>query len=76
MRWGWLSVGAMTCLVTVKYAEDKTVVCSWGIWPSKEVRDAGMQKVMDDARMSNENNPMPFDGKRLIYGGFQKILYF
>ena len=29
-----------------------------------------MQKVMDDPRMQPDENPMPFDGKRLVYGGF------
>ena len=60
--------------MAVKCKEDETVVFSWITWPSKEVRDVGMQKVMEDERMSDENNPMPFDGKRLIYGGFQTIL--
>lgn len=60
--------------MAVKCAEDETVVFSWITWPSKEARDAGMQKVMEDERMNDENNPMPFDGKRLIYGGFQIIL--
>ena len=60
--------------MAVKCAEDETVVCSWITWPSKEVHDEGMKKVMEDKRMSDENNPMPFDGKRLIYGGFQMIL--
>ena len=54
--------------------EDETVCFSWVEWPSKEVRDVGMQKVYADERMRPENNPMPFDGKRLIYGGFEKLL--
>ncbi len=54
--------------------EGESIVFSWVTWPSKEVRDAGMQKLMQDERMNPANNPMPFDGKRLIYGGFQKIL--
>ena len=33
-----------------------------------------MEKVFEDDRMNNENNPMPFDGSRLIYGGFQMIV--
>jgi uncharacterized protein YbaA (DUF1428 family) len=43
-------------------------------WPSKAVRDAAWEKVMADPRMSAETNPMPFDGKRMIYGGFQIIM--
>lgn len=52
----------------------ETVVFSWIVWPSKEARDKGMEMVFSDERMSEENNPMPFDGKRLIYGGFQMVL--
>jgi uncharacterized protein YbaA (DUF1428 family) len=60
--------------LAVQCKPDETVVFSWITWPSKEVRNDGMQKVMEDERMSDESNPMPFDGKRLIYGGFQIIL--
>ena len=52
---------------------DETVVFSWIAWPSKAARDAGWAKLMADPRMSPETNPMPFDGKRLIYGGFEVI---
>jgi uncharacterized protein YbaA (DUF1428 family) len=50
------------------------VVFSWIQWPSKAVRDSAWEKVMADPRMNPENNPMPFDGKRMIYGGFSVIL--
>ncbi len=53
--------------------EDETVVCSWVKWPSKTVRDKGWQDIMEDPRMKPDVNPMPFDGKRLIYGGFEQI---
>ena len=53
---------------------DETVVFSWIVWPSKAVRDAGMQKVMDDPRMNPEINPMPFDGERVIFGGFETLV--
>lgn len=58
----------------VQAREDETVVFSWIEWPDKATRDAGMQKMMDDPRMDPANNPMPFDGKRMIYGGFAPIL--
>ena len=58
--------------MAVKCQDDETVVFSWIIWPSKAIRDVGMQKVMDDPRLMEAD--MPFDGKRLIYGGFQKIV--
>ncbi len=53
---------------------EETVVFSWIIWPSKAVRDAGMEKVMSDPRLACEANPMPFDGKRMIFGGFDMIV--
>ncbi len=60
--------------MAVKRKDDETVVFSWIVWPSKSVRDAGMKKVMDDPRMQPQNNPMPFDGQRLVYGGFQVVV--
>ncbi|MBZ8133473.1 DUF1428 domain-containing protein [Afifella sp. IM 167] len=52
---------------------DETVIFSWVTWPSKEVRDAAWEKIMTDPRMKAENNPMPFDGSRMIFGGFEVI---
>jgi uncharacterized protein YbaA (DUF1428 family) len=64
--------GEVTSLpMAVKCGEDETVVFSSVVWPSKEVRDAGWAAMMEDPRMHPDNNPMPFDGKRLIYGGFE-----
>ncbi|MDF2463341.1 MAG: signal recognition particle [Ramlibacter sp.] len=60
--------------MAVQRKADETVVFSWITWPSKAVRDAGMKKVMEDPRFNPEANPMPFDGKRMIYGGFEMIL--
>ena len=60
--------------LAVKAKENETVVFSIAFWPSKEVRDTAWQKVMQDPRMNNSENPMPFDGTRLIYGGFAPIL--
>ncbi len=51
--------------------EDEVVVFSWIQWPSKEVRDEGIKKMMADERMKTME--MPFDGKRMIYGGFSTI---
>jgi uncharacterized protein YbaA (DUF1428 family) len=59
--------------MAVKKTENEVVVFSWITWASKEARDEGMKKVMEDPRMSGETNPMPFDGKRIIFGGFQVI---
>ena len=60
--------------MAVKLQKDETVVFSWITWPSRQVRDAGMKKVMADPRLQPEANPMPFDGKRVIYGGFEMIV--
>lgn len=60
--------------MAVKRAPEETVVFSWILWPSKEVRDAGRAKVMTDERMSQDMSAMPFDGKRMIYGGLASIL--
>jgi len=55
----------------VDCGEDETVVFSWMVWPSKEAADAGMQKAMQDDRMSAD---MPFDAKRMIFGGFEMVV--
>jgi len=60
--------------MAVKRQEDETVVFSWVAWPSRQVRDAGMKKVMADPRVQPDVNPMPFDAKRLIYGGFEVLV--
>ena len=60
--------------MAVQRKDDETVIFSWVIWPSKAVRDAGWAKVMADPRMQADKNPMPFDGKRMIYGGFEMII--
>ena len=57
----------------VKAEAGETVVFSWIEWPSKEVRDAGNQKMKDDPRMKMPDG-MPFDGKRMIFGGFEILL--
>ena len=60
--------------MAVKCEPSETVVFSWITWPSRAVRDEGWKKIMADPRMAPGVNPMPFDGKRLIYGGFQVLL--
>ncbi len=60
--------------MAVKCQPDETVVCSFITWPSREVRNQGMEAMMADERMNPEKNPWPFDGARLIYGGFEVIL--
>jgi uncharacterized protein YbaA (DUF1428 family) len=58
----------------VKATADETVVYSWVEWPSKQARDEGWKKIMSDQRMQPGQDPRPFDGKRMIYGGFAPIL--
>ena len=60
--------------MAVKREASETVVFSWITWPSRAVRDAGWAKVMADPRMKHSESTMPFDGKRLIYGGFQMVV--
>jgi uncharacterized protein YbaA (DUF1428 family) len=60
--------------MAVKRKSDETVVFSWIIWPSREMRDKGMKALMSDPRMQPDKNPMPFDGKRMIFGGFVPIV--
>ncbi len=57
--------------MAVKCQPDETVVFSWISWPSKEARNRGMKLAMDDPRLHPDTNPMPFDGMRMIYGGFE-----
>jgi len=56
----------------VKAEEGENVVFSWVIWPSKEVRDAGQKAMMEDPDMKVPDE-MPFDGKRMIFGGFMPV---
>lgn len=62
----------------VACADDEAVVFSWIEWPDKETRQqcmAGIEETMKtDPRMDPERNPMPFDGARMIYGGFQPVV--
>jgi len=60
--------------MAVKRKDDETVVFSWVVWPSRQVRDEGMAAVMAVPRVQPDMNPMPFDGKRMIYGGFEVIV--
>lgn len=63
--------GKLTSLpLAVALKDGETVAAGWIVWPSKEVRDAGWAKMMsEDADMQ-----MPFDGKRMIFGGFSELM--
>ena len=58
----------------VKAKDDEIVVFSWIEYPSKEVRDAANKRMMEDPRMKEMGDDMPFDGKRMIFGGFAPVL--
>ena len=60
--------------MAVQAKDDEAILFSWIEWPSKDVRDAGWGKAMADPRLQADANPMPFDGKRMIYGGFASLL--
>ena len=58
----------------VKAENGEIVVFSWIEYPTKEIRDVAMAKMMSDPRMKDMGEKMPFDGKRMIFGGFMPIL--
>ena len=60
--------------MAVKCTESETVVFSWVTWPSREARDAGHAKVFADPRLEKMMDSMPFDGQRMIFGGFEVML--
>lgn len=60
--------------LAVKLEPNETVVFSWIIWPTRAARDQGMEKSMADPRMQPNPDTMPFDGKRMIFGGFQAFI--
>ncbi len=84
-EWGALSVveawgedvpdGQLTSFpMAVKKADDETVVFAWIVWPSREVCDAAHRKMETDDRMPKDMSAMPFDTKRMIFGGFVPIV--
>lgn len=60
--------------MAVKCQPVEVMVFSWVRWPLRAVRDAGMEKAMADPRLQPLHDAMPFDGKRMIFGGFGVIV--
>jgi len=58
----------------VQVADGEKVVFSWVIFPDKATSDASRDKMMADPRMKAFEGDMPFDGKRMIYGGFEPLV--
>lgn len=67
---------------SVQATSDETVAFAWIEWPDKATRDAAHAQIAEwmnapdkaDPRMDPANNPMPFDGARMIFGGFEKVV--
>ena len=59
---------------SVDLADGEKVVFSWVIWPDKATCDASHDKMMTDPRMKEFGENMPFDGKRMVYGGFEPLV--
>lgn len=62
----------------VQAREDEEVVFSWVEWPDKATCDGAMARMDElmrtDPRLNPATNPMPFDGMRMIYGGFTPVV--
>ncbi|RYD92733.1 MAG: DUF1428 family protein [Sphingomonadales bacterium] len=70
-----VSVGKVTSFPrAVLLEEDEVVFFSWITYESREARDEVNKKVMADPRLKHEQEGMPFDGKRMIYGGFKTLV--
>ena len=58
--------------------DDEVIMFSWVEWPDKETRNEAMKKMEalmeTDPNYDMKNNPMPFDGMRMIYGGFEPVV--
>jgi uncharacterized protein YbaA (DUF1428 family) len=60
----------------VKLEDGEKVVFSWLVWPDKATCEASHAKMMEDPRFKEFGDQMPFDGKRMIYGGFEPLVVF
>lgn len=60
--------------MAVNAQEGESIVFSWIIWPSKEVRDVGNAAAMADERFNNKDFGAVVDGKRMIFGGFANLV--
>lgn len=58
----------------VKAEDGENVVFSFMLWPDKPTRDAGWERLMADPDLQPGEQPMPFDGKRMFWGGFKPIV--
>lgn len=62
----------------VQAKDDEAVVFAWVEWPDKAIRDTAMARMQElaktDDRFNREMHPVPFDGKRMIFGGFSPVV--
>lgn len=88
----WMEYGALALVETVeddvkpgkstsfpqavKLKPGEVVVFSWIVYKSRAARDRINKQVMNDPRLKMEGETMPFDGKRMIFGGFKKLVEF
>lgn len=75
-NWGDdIPTGELTSMgKAVMAGEDESVVIGWVIWESKAKRDEVREALMTELHTMLADQPMPFDGKRLIFGGFESLL--
>jgi uncharacterized protein YbaA (DUF1428 family) len=60
--------------LAVQLKDDEVVVFAWVLYESRQKRDEVMQKVMKDPRMQKDSKDWPFDGQRMIFGGFAPLV--
>lgn len=60
--------------MAVQRQDGEKIVFAWILWPSRSARDEGMKKSKEDSRMQMDMSQMPFDGKRMIFGGFEIVV--
>ncbi len=59
---------------SVAVEEGETVVAAYYLWPDKATRDKAWELSMKDPRINNKPDTMPFDGKRMFWGGFKPLV--
>ena len=59
---------------SVKRKSGEVIFFSWIVYKSRKHRDKVLEKVMSDHRLQKEMKNMPFDGKRMIWGGFKTVV--
>ncbi|MGZ5555876.1 MAG: DUF1428 domain-containing protein [Candidatus Aminicenantales bacterium] len=70
------SWGGMTFIQMAKPKRGETVMFSWVVYKSKAQRDKIIAKVMKDPRLRPDTKSMPFDAKRMAWGGFKVLVEF